>query len=110
MGAIPEKGVKTYYFARFFFAKKCMKIKEIGPGGACVPSAPLDPPMLYCLHSKTFAFVCRVNKEKEHLFIGNAVKRCHSKSFIFHSVIRNVWSFSTKDTWRNFLNNIPLLV
>ena len=29
------------------FAENCMKMKEFGPpGGACVPGAPLDPPML----------------------------------------------------------------
>ena len=28
------------------FLKNCMKLKEFGPLGACVPHAPLDPPLV----------------------------------------------------------------
>ena len=34
-----------------FFAENCMKMKELGPGGGCVPGAPLDPPMTLRSHA-----------------------------------------------------------
>ena len=72
LGFSPGGGAPTPKSAIIFqfFAENCMKMKEFGPrgGGARVPGAPLDPPML-----------CTVTKGKR-----NSYKCCR---FIDHSSV-----------------------